>query len=248
MRTTERTMATITFTNASNQVYGYDYPGNNTYNLLKGEDYFFGGEERDVVYGGDGNDQIYGYSGNDTLYGGNGSDYLNSGVGFDRLYGDGAHDTLDSWDGDHDELLGGIGNDLIYADSDLVKAGDGADKVYISSYLGDFSSINLGNGADTLTTTLEEGDPATVKVQDFKAEDHLKINAYADCGDTFSTGAVFDALDINNDGWLGAKDTAADNPYDDFGVTVGSNFLELEVFDSSVILQGMTKASFDFLA
>ena len=60
-------------------------------------------------------------------------------------------------------------------------------------------------------------------------------------------GQVLDRLDVNNDGWLGAKDVEA-NDYDDVTVHVGANFLELDVFDTSVVLHGMTKASFDFLS
>ena len=245
-------MAIITFTNGPNQVYGHNYYGNNTYNLNGGEDSFhgasfLGGEQRDIVYGGDGNDSIGGGHGNDTLHGGNGSDHLSGDEGFDRLYGDGGRDTLNGWDGNHDELYGGIGNDIIYADSDKVNAGDGNDQVTVLSYDSDYATVNLGKGADTLNAVIEELDPVTIKVIDFKAEDHLNITGSNQYGYPLDESVVLDQLDANDDGWLGIKDVVADNPYDDFSINVGKNFLELEVYDSSVILQGMTKASFDFL-
>ncbi len=58
---------------------------------------------------------------------------------------------------------------------------------------------------------------------------------------------MLDALDVNNDGWLGAKDVVAgDN--DSFSVHVGQSSLTLDVLDTEIVLHGMTRASFDFLA
>ena len=58
---------------------------------------------------------------------------------------------------------------------------------------------------------------------------------------------MLDRLDVNNDGWLGAKDVEA-NDYDDVTVHVGQNSLTLDVFDTEIVFAGMTKASFDFLS
>ena len=109
----------------------------------------------------------------------------------------------------------------------------------------------MGIGWDGLQLNLDENDWAgynenRIDVRDFKAEDKLEITASGPY-EYLDHGQVLDRLDVNNDGWLGAKDVEQ-NDYDGVTVHVGQNFLELEVCDTSVFLHGMTKASFDFLA
>ena len=77
---------------------------------------------------------------------------------------------------------------------------------------------------------------------DFKASDHLIFDSATSNDEYLDHGQVLDKLDVNNDGWLGAKDVEAYD-YDNITVHVGANSLELDVFDTSVVLHGMTKAS-----
>jgi Ca2+-binding RTX toxin-like protein len=107
---------------------GNDYlsggAGNDSLSGGQGDDVLDGGDDQDELIGDAGNDLLLGGSGKDTLYGdgytygepfvGNytyaqfhGNDYLDGGDGDDQLQGDGGSDTL----------IGGQGNDLIYADT-----------------------------------------------------------------------------------------------------------------------------------
>jgi Ca2+-binding RTX toxin-like protein len=120
-------------------------PGPDTLIGGAGRDRIFGGDDADSLYGidnndlisgGAGDDGLYGGSGDDLLRGGGGDDGLQGGVGRDRLFGKAGNDLLD---GDNlafldsnppqsDEILGGAGDDTIYADaSDDFAGGDGDD-------------------------------------------------------------------------------------------------------------------------
>ena len=136
---------------------------------------------------------------------------------------------------------------------DRVNGGAGNDQVGVIFYEGgQHADVTLGINSDTLTLELHDHDSpdyneGRIDVRDFKAEDHLIFQTAHDAYQWLDNGQTLDRLDVNNDGWLGAKDVEA---YDNDAVTVhvGANFLELDVFDTSVVLHGMTKASFDFLA
>lgn len=75
---------------------------------------------RDVICGFDGEDVISAGGGDDVVYGGVGNDTIFGGAGSDRLAGGEGDDTLRARDGmrrDVDHLRGGIGEDVILADS-----------------------------------------------------------------------------------------------------------------------------------
>ena len=250
-------MATIKLTNQSDVIdnsYNYQYgAANHTWYLLKGEDAFYGGTGRDTVYGSDGTDFINGGDGNDVLYGDSGWDYLYGGAGTDMLYGGAGNDTLDgAWDGQYDVLSGNAGSDKIYAGGDKVDAGDGNDLVNVYMFDGgQRADVKLGLGKDTLQLELHEHDDPNyndgrIDVLDFKANDKLVFDLAHNDYDWLDNGQVLDRLDVNNDGWLGAQDVEVYDT-DEVTVHVGKNFLELDVFDTSVVMHGMTKASFDFL-
>jgi Ca2+-binding RTX toxin-like protein len=247
-------MATINFTNNADYVDQYNYgSGVHIYNLLKGEDTFSGSYVRATVYGGDGADYIYGGSANDTLYGNLGSDYISGGEGTDTVYGGDGNDILDMADDGFDVIYAGNGNDRIYADGDRIDAGAGSDLVGLTFYGGQRADVNLGPlGNDKLTLDIHEHDwngynSSRVDVVGFTASDKLEFSSAHNDYEWLDHGQTLDRLDVNNDGWLGAKDVEAFD-YDGVTVHVGQNFLELDVFDTSVVLHGMTKASFDFLA
>ena len=243
-------MATIRLTNFSDTFYS-SLRGDNTFYLLNGEDQFYGGDGQDTVYGSDGADIIYGRSGNDTLYGENGYDHLYGDDGFDTIYGGKGNDTIDGLsDGTRDNLFGGLGNDTIVADTDKVNAGENDDWVGAYAYDRNFSDITLGTGRDTLAVSMVDNyydSKSRVVVHDFKAEDNLSLVAYRQDQTLGNTSSILNQLDVNDDGWLGAKDVIAGDTLDNFSVHTGKNYLELDVFDTSIVLQGMTKASFDFL-
>lgn len=106
-----------------------------------GNDFLYGGNQRNVLNGGAGNDHIFGRGGSDSIVGGVGSDRLyggtgddsivagssktdqsdkipnlvNGGWGADSLYGSGGNDKLIGQQG-ADVLRGGDGNDIMIGD------------------------------------------------------------------------------------------------------------------------------------
>ncbi len=84
-------------------------------------------------------------AGDDILSGGNGNDELRSGAGADRLYGGGGDDLLFGGTGD-DTLDGGTGVDRM--------TGSNGDDTYVVDNVGDVITELLGEGDDTVRTTL----------------------------------------------------------------------------------------------
>ena len=132
-----------------------------------GADTLDGGAGDDVLLGGDGNDILQGGSGTDRLEGGEGDDTLQ---GNGELYGDAGADTLEGTGllsggaGDDtltglgsDELLGGDGNDVLTANTDIWISGTGSvleggagDDVLYGSFADDTYRFNVGDGNDRL--------------------------------------------------------------------------------------------------
>lgn len=84
----------------------------------------------EVVIGGGGDDRIYGNSRDNRLYGGGGHDRIDAKGGNDRLYADLPQGTGFG----NDTLLGGDGDDILYANdstADTVNGGDGEDKALL---------------------------------------------------------------------------------------------------------------------
>ena len=74
--------------------------------------------------------------------------------------------------------------------------------------------MTLEVGQDTLAFDIHEHDwidynESRVDVYDFKAEDRLEFSNTHNNYEWFDHGQVLDRLDVNNDGWLGAKDVEA---------------------------------------
>ena len=93
--------------------------------------------------------------------------------------------------------------------------------------------MTLRTGSDRLNIEISDADDqdnrARIDVRDLKAEDDLSVVAFDNAyGSYYEPGDMLNALDVNNDGWLGAKDVEAYD-YDDITVHVGKNFLELDV-------------------
>ena len=145
--------------------------GNDSLFGQDGADLLDGEEGDDLVKGGEGNDTLFGGDGIDELQGGNGDDELAGGAGDDFLLGDASNDTLFGDDG-ADRLQGGIGDDLIGGDAgnDRLFGDDGADTLVggegndeLSGGAGtDTYHFNSGDGLDTISDTIEVGEPNTV--------------------------------------------------------------------------------------
>jgi len=132
-----------------------------------GNDVLDGGTENDQLYGDAGDDLVYGGTGFDTLNGGSGNDYLFGGVDSDKLYGGAGSDALDGGGGndtladadnattygtvstDHDEMIGGLGNDLFYGGYDIMWGGDGNDTFNVKNQ----GTVYGGTGNDIITVT-----------------------------------------------------------------------------------------------
>jgi Ca2+-binding RTX toxin-like protein len=92
--------------------------------------------EEDILVGLGGANTLQGLGGNDTLSGGGGADSLAGGLGDDTLNGGTGNDLLDGGVGD-DTMAGGANNDTYVVDS-----------------VGDVIVENVGEGNDTIRTTL----------------------------------------------------------------------------------------------
>ncbi|WP_196158700.1 calcium-binding protein [Reinekea sp. G2M2-21] len=145
---------------------------------ITGSGDLYGGRDNDDI-SGDGN--LYGESGNDTL---SGTGRLEGGAGDDTITGEGTLDggagkdtlsgrgTLDGGEGNDtltgdansaDILLGGAGNDTIYASNDdwfsganirnVINGGTGDDTLY-GSFAADTYQFNLGDGNDVIIETV----------------------------------------------------------------------------------------------
>lgn len=95
-----------------------------------------GNASANLIVSGAGNDVLNGGSGNDELRGGAGDDTLLGGIGNDLLFGGTGHDKLD----------GGAGIDRMN--------GSNGDDIYTVDNVGDVVEELLGEGQDTVRTTL----------------------------------------------------------------------------------------------
>ncbi len=134
--------------------------GNDGANLLiagAGDDILFGDAANDLLYGQDGTDTLYGGAGIDYLVGGSGDDTLRGGDNADALYGEDGDDYLDGGASfDTDILVGGAGNDTLYAisgqfnpEQDLLDGGAGDDVYWVDTGT-DLTFEALGGGIDTV--------------------------------------------------------------------------------------------------
>lgn len=165
---------------------------------VDGDDLLDGGEGHDQLDGGEGNDTLLGGNGNDILSGDSGSDSLDGGSGNDTLAGDGAQASLTGPasgpsndpcvppsapgtinirmpDGATDIVIGGDGNDLLLASSDI-------------------DELIGGTGNDTVT-----GDVGAVHVLDDPGfNTYWIIGATAAHGFTIADNAVMSAEGITD--------------------------------------------------
>lgn len=105
-----------------------------------GDDEIYSDGTTDLIRGGDGNDslgasagedQVFGEGGDDIVVGGSGADRVSGGSGKDRIEGDGTlsccwgSDTIDSRDGEVDQVSCGLGSDVVTGDAvDVFESGE----------------------------------------------------------------------------------------------------------------------------
>ncbi len=134
--------------------------GNDIDNLLiacGGADTVNGGFGNDLIFGEDGDDELNGGGGVDFVVGGAGNDRILGGTGADALYGEDGNDHLDAGGTfDTDILVGGAGDDVLYAisgiadpDFDLLDGGNGNDSYYVDTGA-DLTFEGVGGGIDTV--------------------------------------------------------------------------------------------------
>jgi Ca2+-binding RTX toxin-like protein len=113
--------------------------GNQSVQLLNGDDTIDTGQDEDIIYGGGGNDHIISGAGDDFVSGGTGDDFVSAWGGNDTVFGDVGADTIYGFQG-ADNINGGSGNDSLRGD-------DQNDTVFGD---GGFDTIEGGNGDDSL--------------------------------------------------------------------------------------------------
>jgi VCBS repeat-containing protein len=116
-----------------------------------GNDVLIGDRGNDSLFGEDGSDSIEGGLGIDYLVGGTGDDFLRGGSGADAVYGGEGNDILIAerepvWD-----PISGSGRPLGEEDfvTDILVGGAGDDSLYANSGLGDYDLLDGGSGNDT---------------------------------------------------------------------------------------------------
>lgn len=115
-----------------------------------------GGPGNDRIDGTSGDDRLYGDAGSDTIFGSGGNDLVDGGPGLDQLYGDGfyldvgGNDTINSRDGERDEVSCGMGVDTVTADS--------LDNIYVEC-----DQVDRGTPPPSSTTQLPTMTTATAK-------------------------------------------------------------------------------------
>jgi Ca2+-binding RTX toxin-like protein len=146
-----------------------------------GEDSINGGIGSDYIHGDDGSDTIGGGDGNDTVFGNNGDDVLDGGNGDDLIFGGEGSDFVSGGDG-NDTIWGSLENfsndDYIINTSttsntednssieilespritDIIFGGNGNDHIY----LGGGEIVSGGEGHDTFTAYINDGNYATI--------------------------------------------------------------------------------------
>jgi VCBS repeat-containing protein len=229
--------ATITGTNGSETINdtvngnaGADLinggDGNDQLNGQGDDDTINGGNDDDIVAGGGGSDILFGDAGNDIVNGDSGDDTLSGGAGADSLNGGNGDDSLDGGDGDDtlsdvfgtNSFVGGLGNDLIIADStdgaQTINGGGDSDTIR-HYYRHNASTITTGAGSDTIEIAYADQGSAEIVVTDFTT---------GGGGDIFRLSGDDGALLGLLSGWDGSS-----NPF--------GEFLRLQQVGSDVVLQ-----------
>ena len=118
---------------AIDSIFGRD--GNDRLFAKGGDDYVDGEAGNDELHGGSGDDVMAGRRGSDEIHGDAGNDRITGDRGSDRIFGGGGRDTIFG-NFDRDRIDGGPGNDrinVVHGDHDVVICGPGEDMVFADS-------------------------------------------------------------------------------------------------------------------
>ena len=171
-----------------------------------GADLIYGGGGSDHLYGGDGNDVIYAGlppgqggaapAGSTYLRGEAGDDYIVGGAGFDDINGNQGNDTIDGGPGAGgpgagDWLVGGQGNDLIFAHTGQnILYGNLGNDTLVAGSGGDL--MRGGQGNDQIF-----GGPGADWLSGDRGDDTIVGGGGADIFHTFSGAGMDRVLDFN---------------------------------------------------
>ena len=127
--------------------------------LNPGDDYYIGGDYRDVISGLGGDDRLIGAGGNDRINGNKGSDWVEGEWGNDELFGGSGNDVIRGGRG-NDWLTGDDGDDVIWGDL-------GADRILLSQGNDQILGFSVADG-DQLE--LPSGIPFSMNIVDGSTE------------------------------------------------------------------------------
>lgn len=159
---------------ASNDLAGQEYRGN---------DSITAGDGDDLVFGQRGNDRLFGGDGDDQLYGGGHNDYLEGGDGDDTLVGGAGQDTIVAGADGNDWLRGDVRADVFVFGADardghhvVADFVGGEDVMHMAGYSfaeltimqsGEHTVITYDHAGDTGSITLAFTDASILSAGDF---------------------------------------------------------------------------------
>lgn len=186
----------------------------------------------DSITGGAGNDSIYAGAGSNTIYGGGGDDVLQttflSSDGYSYLDGGDGNDALSASDtGGHHTVIGGAGNDSIYAGGDQNQLDGGNDNDSIN-VAGANNTISGGAGNDVIIS-----DGADALIDGGSGFDEISLKLGFD-GTTVTGG---EAIRINSSTIGGAAQ------YDALAGTIGMHGTQISVESGGLRLSDGTNAA-----
>ncbi len=153
--------------------------GNDTLLGEEGDDELQGGTDQDLLVGGGGQDRLFGQADDDQLVGEAGDDLLVGDAGDDQLVGGAGADQLSGGAGD-DRMEGGVGDDLfeggVGTDTYVFNLGDGVDT--ITDLVGEGNCVRFGSGISAESIRLEKGTGDTLVLRVGRTDDAVQIVGY----------------------------------------------------------------------
>lgn len=150
--------------------------------VVAGED-FDGADAAENIEGTDEDDVILANGGNDTVFAGEGDDLVEGGAGDDRIFLEGGNDVI------------GVTSFLDDAGDDLIRGGDG-DDLLIDNIGSNTVYGELGSDGIDVLDYEEDGELAEEASPDFAHGGYGEDTIWADNGDTVTTGAQADLVEV----------------------------------------------------
>jgi Ca2+-binding RTX toxin-like protein len=178
-------IASLTARNLGGYAADGSVPSGITIDGTAGDDVLAGNGRADTLRGLGGFDRLRGGGGNDRLEGGEGDDALDGGLGDDMLFGGEGDDTMEEYFAGNDQFFGEGGDDIIVvsrtstiASTVLIDGGEGGDvlsytldpfatatliggagndRVNILGTLNGSTTVDMGDGADSVLIWMRSG-------------------------------------------------------------------------------------------